>query len=74
MKKLRDILSALGKFRKAPSTVIANVWATVKTQALGVDAMTDDAIDIIDSIITAVVGASKDDEDKAAAPGKSDKP
>lgn len=71
MKKLRSILSALATLRRVPSAAIADAWANIRPQ-LGPVIAAD--IDLIDQILGAVISLAKDDEDKAAAPGKSDKP
>jgi hypothetical protein len=72
MKKLKNILAAIATLRRVPSKSIADAWDRVKSDA---DAEEDNEyVQLIDSIIRAVVAMAKDDEDKAAAPGKADKP
>ena len=81
MKRIKDIFSALKTLSNIPSLSIASAWGAIKEVAVttkhpGTDdfiiAVSD--VRLIDSIITAVNGVAKDDEDKAAAPGKADKP
>lgn len=80
MKKLRSILSALATLRRVPSAAIADAWGSVKAEAMhrsaadGSAAVNEASVDLIDQLIGAVISLAKDDEDKAAAPGKSDKP
>jgi predicted secreted protein len=76
MKRIKSILGALATLRRIPSATISEAWSRVKAQALLDD---DDArsierdADLIDSLISAVIAIAKDDEDKAAVPGKADK-
>ncbi len=81
MKKLRSILSALATLRRVPSAAIAEAWKSIKQISesatmndTGDKAIAPANIDLIDQILGAVISLAKDDEDKAAAPGKSDKP
>ena len=75
MKKLRDIFEALSTLSHTPSHIIASAWGRARAALQGSDEdVTDYEIGIIDSVFRAVVAIAKDDEDKAAAPGKSDKP
>lgn len=81
MKKLRSILSALATLRRVPSAAIAEAWKATKqiAESATMDDTGDKAvppafIDLIDGIVCAVIALAKDDEDKAAAPGKADKP
>ncbi len=81
MKKLRSILSALATLRRVPSAAIAEAWNFIaETAALAEDedrggkVVPQASIDLIDSIIGAVISLAKDDEDKATKPGKADKP
>ena len=81
MKKLRSILSALATLRRVPSAAIAEAWdfiaetaSLVEDEDRGGKVVPQASIDLIDNIIRAVIGIAKDDEDKAASPGKADKP
>lgn len=75
MKKLRNIFAALSTLRRTPSTNISGAWLRLRSALEGAGTgVTDYEIGLIDSIIDAVVAMAKDDEDKAAAPGKADKP
>lgn len=81
MKKLRSILSALATLRRVPSAAIFDAWQSIKQISesatmndTGDKAIAPANIDLIDQILGAVISLAKDDEDKAAAPGKSDKP
>ena len=80
MKRIKDIIAALKTLSNIPSTTISAAWACIKIEAE--NATTEDGavvirsadIRLIDSIIAAVVGIAKDDEDKATKQGKADKP
>lgn len=80
MKKLRAILSALAVLRRTPSTAIASAWDSIKEAAEedshsnGHTRIAEADVELIDGLISAIVEVAKDDEDRAAAPGKADKP
>lgn len=73
MKKLRSILSALATLRRVPSAAIADAWSRVKSSIEPGNEASDADCDLIDQLVGAVVSLAKDDEDKAAAPGKDSK-
>lgn len=73
MKKLRTILAALATLRRVPSYSIATAWSIIKEATHDADNVTDADIELIDQIVGAVVSLAKDDEDKAATPGKDSK-
>jgi hypothetical protein len=74
MKRIKNILAALATLRRVPSAAIASSWGVIRGAIHEADNVTDADLDLIDSLITAIVAIAKDDEDKASAPGKSDKP
>lgn len=81
MKKLKNIFAALSTLHRIPSTSIESSWKAARQIAAsatmndtGELAVPNDALALLDSLIEVIVAIAKDDEDKAAAPGKSDKP
>lgn len=69
MKRIRLIFSALSTLRRVPSAAIADAWAEIASVS-----KPDGNLDLIDSLIAAVVAIAKDDEDKALSASKADKP
>ncbi len=79
MKRIKLIFSALSTLRRVPSADIASAWFRLKSGLTdGVDPDSNDVssadLDLIDSLIAAIVAIAKDDEDKATSAGKADKP
>ena len=79
MKRIKLIFSALSTLRRVPSAAISDAWAGLKSGVTaGADADSNDVssanLDLIDSLIAAIVAIAKDDEDKATSAGKADKP
>jgi len=76
MRRIKDIFSAITTIRRVLSSVaIASAWTSVRAAHADPDneSASDADLDLIDSLITAIVAIAKDDEDKAAAPGKDGK-
>jgi len=69
MKRIKNIFSALSTLRRVPSKSISDAW----TNCCEGNNTAEEA-DLIGSLIDAIVEIAKDDEDKATAPGKADKP
>lgn len=70
MNRLKRILSALATFkRNPPSAVIRDAWATIFDEAKAIregDRHFSDALDLIGSVISAVVSIAEDAEKPAA--------
>ena len=81
MKRIRLIFSALSTLGSVPSTEIIEAWAAIKKIAesatmndTGEKSVPAAFVNLINSFIAAVVAIAKDDEDKAIAASKDDKP
>lgn len=81
MKRIRLIFSALSTLGSVPSSDIIEAWAAVKkiAESATMDDTGDKAvppafINLINSLVAAIVVIAKDDEDKAIAASKDDKP